>query len=192
MALLLRHRRAAETLTDQRRIRVLLVGGVVGVAAGSAVVFGYWRNPGPDIFATGTLTVLSLVFLAMPASFVYAILRHRLFDVSLIVRQGLRYALARRFVDALIPILGAVLLVDVVSAPHAAARRDAEVALVVVYAGGSGAARGPRPSRALAEGCGPPLLPGALRCAAAVEEHRGADQPRFELRRHCAVRDAAD
>jgi hypothetical protein len=114
VALLLRHRRAAETLTDQRRIRVLLVGGVVGVAAGSAVVVGYWRSPGTDIFATGTLTVLSLVFLAMPASFAYAILRHRLFDVSLIVRQGLRYALARRFVDALIPILGAVLLVDVV------------------------------------------------------------------------------
>ena len=107
----MRHRRAAETLTDQRRIRVLLVGAVVGVAAGSAVVVGYWRNPGTDIFATGTLTVLSLVFLAVPASFAYAILRHRLFDVSLIVRQGLRYALARRFVDALIPILGAVLLV---------------------------------------------------------------------------------
>ena len=45
--------------------------------------------------------------------FAYAILRHRLFGLRLIVRQGLRYALARRFVDALIPVLGAVLLVDV-------------------------------------------------------------------------------
>ena len=113
VALLLGTPGPAETLTDQRRIRVLLVGGVVGVAAGSAVVVRYWRNPGTDIFATGTLTVLSLVFLAMPASFAYAILRHRLFDVSLIVRQGLRYALARRFVDALIPVLGSVLLVDI-------------------------------------------------------------------------------
>ena len=114
VALLLAHRRAAETLTDKRRIRVLIVGAVVGVAAGTAVVVGYWRNPGADIFATRTLTVFSLVFLAVPASFAYAILRHRLFDISLIARQGLRYALARRFVDALIPMLGALLLVDVI------------------------------------------------------------------------------
>jgi eukaryotic-like serine/threonine-protein kinase len=52
------------------------------------------------------------VFLAMPASFAYAILRHRLFDIRLIVRQGLRYALARRLLDALIPVLGALLVFD--------------------------------------------------------------------------------
>ena len=74
---------------------------------------GYWRNPGVDFFATRTLTVLSLVFLAVPASFAYAILRHRLFDLSLIVRQGVRYALARRLFAALIPVLGALLLADV-------------------------------------------------------------------------------
>ncbi len=113
VALLVVHRRAAETLTDQRRIRALIVGAVLGLAAGIGVVFGYWRNPGADIFATRTTTALSLVFLAMPASFAYAILRHRLFDVSLLVRQGLRYALARRFVDALIPMLGTLVLVDV-------------------------------------------------------------------------------
>jgi serine/threonine-protein kinase len=111
--LLLRHRREAVTLTERRRFRVLMVGSVVGATAGIAVVVGYWRNPGADIFATQTLTLLSLVFLAMPASFTYAILRHRLFDLRLIVRQGIRYALARRFVNALIPALGAVLLVDV-------------------------------------------------------------------------------
>ena len=130
VALLLAHRRAAETLTDQRRIRVLIVGAVVGVAAGTAVVVGYWRNPGTDIFATRTLTVFSLVFLAMPASFAYAILRHRLFDVSLIVRQGLRYALARRFVDALIPMLGALLLVDVIM------HRDQPLVTMLSRAGG--------------------------------------------------------
>ncbi len=112
--LLWTHERAAETLTDRRRIRVLSVGAVVGVTAGVGVVIGYWRNPGADIFATATLTVLSLVFLAVPASFAYAILRHRLFDVGLIVRRGLQYALARRSVDALIPILGILLLVDVI------------------------------------------------------------------------------
>ena len=37
---------------------------------------------------------------------------HRLFDMWLIVRQGLRYALARHSLDVLIPLLGALLVFD--------------------------------------------------------------------------------
>ena len=114
VGLLASRRRAAGTLTDRRRIRVLIVGTAVGAAAGIGVIAGYGQNPGAGVFDSPWKTVLALVFLAMPASFAYAILRHRLFDVRLIVRQGLRYALARRFVDALIPMVGAVLLVDVI------------------------------------------------------------------------------
>ena len=114
VALLLARRRSAETLTDQRRIRVLMAGAIVGGAAGAAVVVGHWRNPGADIFASRTSAVLALVVLAVPASFAYAILRHRLFDVSLIVRQGLRYALARGSVDALIPSLAVLVVLDVI------------------------------------------------------------------------------
>ena len=112
VAMLVAPGRNAETLTDRRRIRVLMVGTVVGVTAGAGAVIGYWLQAGADIFATRTLAALSLVFLAVPASFAYAILRHRLFDLSLIVRQGVRYALARRLLDALMPVLGALLLVD--------------------------------------------------------------------------------
>nr|MDQ3347488.1 PDZ domain-containing protein [Acidobacteriota bacterium] len=114
VALLVLQRRAAGTVTDQRRIGVLILGTAIGAAAAVGVIAGYWRDPGTGIFETRPMTLLALVFLAMPASFAYAILRHRLFDVRLIVRQGLRYALARRSVDALIPVLGALLLVDVV------------------------------------------------------------------------------
>ncbi|HEX2454059.1 MAG TPA: PDZ domain-containing protein, partial [Vicinamibacterales bacterium] len=46
VALLFAHRRSVDTLTDQRRIRVLIAGGVLGVGAGAAVVIGHWRNPG--------------------------------------------------------------------------------------------------------------------------------------------------
>jgi protein kinase-like protein/GAF domain-containing protein len=112
--LLLAQKRRAESLTDQRRIRTLMVGVSAGVGAGVGVIVGHWRNPGADIFANRSLTVLSLVFLAVPASFAYAILRHRLFDISVILRQGLRYALARRFVDALVPSLAAVFVIDVI------------------------------------------------------------------------------
>jgi len=113
IAVMVAHRSVAETPTDRRRIGVLIVGQLVGACAGVGVIVGYWREPGGDIFASPTMTVLSLVFLAVPASFAYAILRHRLFDVSLIVRQGIRYAMTRRFIDALIPALGALVLADV-------------------------------------------------------------------------------
>jgi hypothetical protein len=113
IGLLAAHWRTAETLTDQRRIRVLIVGTGIGVVAAVGVFVGYWRNPGADIFTTTHMTVLSLVFLAMPASFAYAILRHQLFDVRLIIRQGLRYALARRIVDSLMPAVAALLVIDV-------------------------------------------------------------------------------
>jgi serine/threonine-protein kinase len=114
LALLVFHRRAARTVTDRRRIGVLIFGTATGAAGGAGVIAGYWLNPGAGIFATRPMTLLALVFLAMPASFAYAILRHQLFDLRLIVRQGLRHALARRSVDALVPVLGGLLLADVI------------------------------------------------------------------------------
>ena len=85
-----------------------------GVTAGVAFLAIYKLNEGADIFGNPLLTVLALVWLAVPAAFAYAILRHRLFDLPLIVRQGVRYALARRLLDALIPIVGALLLIEAV------------------------------------------------------------------------------
>jgi len=48
----------------------------------------------------------------VPGSFAYAILRHRLFDLRVMVRQGVRYALARRLLDALLPAVAALLLAE--------------------------------------------------------------------------------
>jgi serine/threonine-protein kinase len=112
--LLLAHHRSADNLTDLRRIRVLLVGMAVGVTAGAAFLAGYQLDGEADIFGSRLLTVLALVFLAVPGAFAYAILRHRLFDLRLIVRQGVRYALARRVLDALIPMVAALLLAEMV------------------------------------------------------------------------------
>src|SRR5208283_443349 len=58
-------------------------------------------------------SVLYLLFLTFPLSFAYAILRHRLFDVGVLIRQGLQYAVARGALLSLIPILGGALLADV-------------------------------------------------------------------------------
>ena len=114
LGLLVFHQRAANTATDRRRIGALIFGTATGGAAALGIIARYWYNPGAGIFTTRHMTLLALVFLAMPASFAYAILRHRLFDLRLIIRQGLRYALARRSVDALVPVLGGLLFADVV------------------------------------------------------------------------------
>src|SRR5205807_9605023 len=53
-----------------------------------------------------------LLLLACPLSFYYAIIRHRVFDIHIIIRQGLQYALARGTVLGVIPVLAAVLVVD--------------------------------------------------------------------------------
>jgi hypothetical protein len=192
VALLVAHKRAVETLTDERRIRVLIAGGVVGVGAGAAVVVGHWRNPGADIFASRTLTALSLVFLAVPASFAYAILRHRLFDVRLIVRQGLRHALAKGFIDALIPALGALLLIDVI------VHRDEPLLMMLRSRWWWFTLVGV--TLLLVRAYREPWLRSVDRrffrdryeCAAAPFEYCGADHARLGLRCDSAVRGAAD
>jgi tRNA A-37 threonylcarbamoyl transferase component Bud32 len=50
--------------------------------------------------------------LAFPLSFAYAILHERLFDIRVIIRQGLQYALARGLVLSVLPGLAFILIID--------------------------------------------------------------------------------
>ncbi|MEO8260220.1 MAG: protein kinase [Acidobacteriota bacterium] len=109
-------------LTDvnqRRRVRVLMLGMLVGSAAGIPVVVSYWRastsDVGESFLASPFATLGTFLFLALPLSFAYAILRHRLFDIRVLIRQGLRYALARRALLALVPVLLVALGVDVLA-----------------------------------------------------------------------------
>jgi serine/threonine-protein kinase len=61
----------------------------------------------PAIFVS-----LNLLSAAFPLSIAYAVLRHRAFDISVVIRQGLQYAVARRTLLALLPALGAILVGD--------------------------------------------------------------------------------
>jgi hypothetical protein len=112
VGLLLAHQRRADSVTDRRRARVLLSGLVLGVSAGAALLVVDRLDGGADIFGNPFLTVLALASLAVPAAFAYAILRHRLFDLRVIVRQGVRYALARRLLDAVLPAVTALLIAE--------------------------------------------------------------------------------
>ena len=130
----------------------------------------------------------------MPASFAYAILRHRLFDLRLIVRQGLRYALARRLLDALIPALGGVLLVRRARAPRPSRSLTMVRLTLVVVSRWSGRRCSLVRSRRedWLSGLDRRFFRERYDAQRLLEEHRRADQPRLELRGDRAVRDAAD
>ena len=106
-------------VNERRRVRVLMLGMLVGSAGGIPVVVSYWRastsDVGESFLASPLATLGTFLFLALPLSFAYAILRHRLFDIRVLIRQGLRYALARRALLALVPVLLVALGVDVLA-----------------------------------------------------------------------------
>jgi tRNA A-37 threonylcarbamoyl transferase component Bud32 len=101
---------------ERRRIRILALGAAIGLAGttpGSMAdffdlppaVYGVLRSPAWQIAA-------GLIFMALPASFAYAILRHRVFDIGVMIRRGLQYALARRLAAAVVPACAAGLALD--------------------------------------------------------------------------------
>ena len=103
-------------VTERRRVRVLVVGSSVGLLSLLPVVALYWGSSpstfGDSVFASPVAAVGSIVGLALPISFAYAILRHRLFDIRLMLRLGLQYALARRVLVSVVPIMIVVFLGD--------------------------------------------------------------------------------
>jgi hypothetical protein len=57
-------------------------------------------------FRSGSRSVIAgLLFVALPCSFAYAIIAQRLFDIRIIIRQGLQYAFARRSILLFVPAL---------------------------------------------------------------------------------------
>jgi serine/threonine-protein kinase len=107
---LVRYRRADPT--EQRRLAVLALGGGLGAVGGGPIAFAFWRGSQTSVFASPTIALATLLLLVVPLSFTYAILRHRLFDVTLIIRQGVRYAMARRLLLSIVPALAAMMAID--------------------------------------------------------------------------------
>lgn len=114
---LIRNYRRLRDANERRRVRVLLTGSLIGAAAGTPVVLAYWRTDAPNqsFLAAPFATLGTFLFLILPLSFAYAIVRHRLFDVRVMIRQGLQYALARRALTAFVPGLLVLLGADLVA-----------------------------------------------------------------------------
>lgn len=116
LALVANYRRLEE-VNERRRMRVLVVGSVVGLPPLVAVTvlssLGGRSGTLANFFLSfPVLMMVVLLFTAFPLSFGYAILRHRLFDIRVMIRQGAQYALARGVMLSLVPVLAVVLLAD--------------------------------------------------------------------------------
>jgi serine/threonine-protein kinase len=107
---LVRFRRADPT--ERRRLAVMALGGGLGAVGGGFIAFVFWRGSQTTVFASPSIALATLLLLVVPLSFTYAILRHRLFDVTLIIRQGVRYAMARRLLLSIVPVLAAMMAAD--------------------------------------------------------------------------------
>jgi hypothetical protein len=64
--------------------------------------------PGASFFLSIPVSALAtLLMFVFPLSYAYAILRHQLFDIRIIIRQGLQYAAARRLLLPAVPTITA-------------------------------------------------------------------------------------
>src|SRR5262245_33375513 len=112
--LVISYRRLTD-LNERRRVRVLMAGTAISLAAAIPTVWAYsfWGYALEFDFLLYGIVLIPLL-LACPFSFAYAILRHRILDIQIIIRQGLQYALARRVVLGVLPAVGAILISDLV------------------------------------------------------------------------------
>ena len=123
VALILNYRRL-DDVNQKRRIRMLVTGTLVGyLALAPYVVMEAMRTSaqtgvGRVLFSWPALLLATVLYQAFPLSWAYAILRHRLFDVRVILRSGLQYALARRVLLTVVPALGILLVADLLSHGH--------------------------------------------------------------------------
>ena len=103
-------------LNEKRRLRVLLAGGAAGTlpALVRFVVSGLASGSSADNFLMSGMpdTLIVLLFLLFPVSFAYAVLRHRILGIRVIVGKGVQYVLTRGLVLSLVPLLGVILVGD--------------------------------------------------------------------------------
>jgi tRNA A-37 threonylcarbamoyl transferase component Bud32 len=116
LALLALNYRRLVDLNERRRLRVLVAGTFVGMIGVVPVAMeGFYAFPAPvsdALRSPAALVLSSVVFLVLPISFAYAVLRHQIFDIKVMLRQGLQYALARGLVASLVPLCAVVLATD--------------------------------------------------------------------------------
>ncbi|HVP41791.1 MAG TPA: protein kinase [Terriglobales bacterium] len=100
-------------VNERRRIRLLSTGAAISLGA----FFGGFPLAAfaPKVWARPDMQILipALMFV-FPLCFAYALVKHQLFDVRIMIRQGLQYAVARGVLLYLVPVSVAILVLDLV------------------------------------------------------------------------------
>lgn len=87
------HGRMATSERDRRRLRLLEIGTAVGLGPVFILALvAYLKLSLPDWL----VAVLMVLVSAFPLTFIYVVVRHRVFGIRLIIRRGLQYALLSR------------------------------------------------------------------------------------------------
>jgi tRNA A-37 threonylcarbamoyl transferase component Bud32 len=112
-----------ESVTERRKLRVLTVGSLIGLASYLPRVLGTslfeFRPFASEILDSAIFDLVTTAgYLVFPLSFAYCILRHEIFDIRIIIRRGLQYAFARRFLLAVPLFATGLLLLDLVLHGH--------------------------------------------------------------------------
>ena len=115
--LLVRHYGRISDANMRRRVRVVTAGFAVTTAAWAAGVAMALPLPSVQRFQEaywrGQLQFLQHIMIGVaPVCTAYAILRHRMFDIRVMVRLGLQYAAARGVLLSLVPVILLLLVLD--------------------------------------------------------------------------------
>jgi hypothetical protein len=113
LALLVRGYRQLDSALDRRRTRVVVLGSLSAFMVGLPVVLAYWSDPHlqltSSLFTSPLVMAGTLWLLLFPLTFTYALLRHRILGLPMIVRQGVQHALARGALLSIVPAIGGLL-----------------------------------------------------------------------------------
>jgi eukaryotic-like serine/threonine-protein kinase len=118
VVLLMRNYLRLKEINERRRLRFMVVGLAGAVLAGALFMIQTMPLPQLERLRTGLFqlsvssSVLAILLSFPPVCTAYAILRHRMFDIRVMVRLGLQYAAARGLLLSLVPIVAIVLGID--------------------------------------------------------------------------------
>jgi phosphoserine phosphatase RsbU/P len=98
IALIVNYRRL-ENARERGRVRVLVIGSIVGWV-GILAILSYWWGPfsrfALAFFFTPAKILAVVLFLALPLSFAYAVVRHRVMEIPMLLKRSARYVLVQR------------------------------------------------------------------------------------------------
>jgi GAF domain-containing protein len=117
LAVLARNYRTAQTADERRRLRWLVGGTVLGLSlfliAAVLRLMAIWILAIRPWLGQWNL-VANVATIAIPLSLSYAIVKHHVFDITVVVRRGLQYLLAKNALRALVSLPAAALAADLV------------------------------------------------------------------------------